>query len=103
MPSQQQVVLTFTWDGQQQAQIYYVIDNGKSKVLAANDLKGKGRVTASFKVAMSATHLLKWSLWFPGKTLKNLELSASVDGESRELDSAATQEHHWASEGTWRL
>ena len=102
MPGQQTVVVAFTWDGQQQAQLYYVIDNGKSKIVATDNLKGKGKVSATFTMPASATHDLQWSLWFPGKTLKNLALTTSVDGDERDIDSADSQDHRWAGEGTWR-
>ena len=89
MPGQQTVVVAFTWDGQQQAQLYYVIDNGKSKIVATDGLKGKGKVSATFTMPASATHDLQWSLWFPGKTLKNLALTTSVDGDERDGNPAS--------------
>ncbi|HEX2869763.1 MAG TPA: hypothetical protein VHP33_00880 [Polyangiaceae bacterium] len=98
----QNVQLTFVWDGQQRAQVYYVIDNGRATVLADAALSGRGRVVVSFTTAASATHVLKWSLWFPGKTLKNLALSATVNGVSKSIASDESEEHHWAGEGVWR-
>ena len=103
MPKTQKIVLSFTWDGQQQAQVYYVLDNTVVKVDAGDDKRGRGGIDVIYDAALSATHLIKWSIWFPGKTLKNLSADVTVDGgPSVNLDSSNSEDDHWVSEGTWR-
>lgn len=102
MPTRQRISLSFSWDGQQEAQVYYVIDNSVVKATAKDNLRGRGSIEIPYAAAASATHLIKWSLWFPGKTLKNVSASVSVDDDDAvELDSSDSEDDHWASEGTW--
>ncbi len=101
MPRSDNIRFEVTWDGQQQGQLYYVIDNGRSVVVAGDGKTGRGRITVSYTVSASTAHVIKWSLWFPTKTLENLEATVSVNGgDATSLGSSDSEESRWAEQGT---
>lgn len=88
------VVFEITWDGSQQAELYYLADNEK---VVAGRLVGRGKIRVDYKRRTAVGHHLEWSLMFPGKTLSGLKAAATVNGgDPVPAKAKGNQKQHWA-------
>jgi hypothetical protein len=97
------IIFEITWSGSQDARLYYLIDNDHvvttTSTLAPHTESvtvGRGHVRVKYQIEHAPAHRIEWSLMFPGKTLSDLETSASVNGGEKQTKSAADdQKQHW--------
>jgi hypothetical protein len=93
----EKVTFTVRWDGAERCQLVYVIDNGELK--ASNVETEPGRISVSYDVQQATTHVLEWSLLFPGRTRTGLSAAYERGGKISPLDKLDSATNRWASRG----
>lgn len=59
-----------------------------------------GKVSVAFRRPLAAIHRFSWDLFFPGRTLRSLEATATVNGApAATIDAAHDAKDHWADRG----
>jgi hypothetical protein len=93
------IQLVITWDGNRPATLVEVRDN--SKRLPIVPTVGKGRLEISYDTQVSGSHYIECKLEFPGRTLKDLKATGSIDnGPSMTVDEEAERADMWRAEGS---
>jgi hypothetical protein len=71
---------TISWQGTAKARVHYVIDNGTVVKTETDGLEGHSPITCEYAAPAAAVHVLEWSLWFPGHTVKQLAATVAING-----------------------
>jgi hypothetical protein len=59
-----------------------------------------GKVSVAFRRPLAAIHRFSWDLFFPVRTLRNLEATAALNGApAAPLDTVKDARDHWADRG----
>ena len=95
------LVFTISWQGAAKARLHYVIDNGTVVKTEADGLEGHSPITCEYAAASAAVHVVEWSLWFPGATVKQLAAKVAINGDPPVTLDAEDGEakHKWAGRG----
>jgi hypothetical protein len=100
MANKDSIAFTLTWTPTTtRAELHYIIDNDR----VIEDAKGKtgdGKISLTYTTDEAPTHRIEWSLWFPNKTLKQLEAKAKVNAdEESPLNKAKDADSKWEESG----
>lgn len=100
-PAADHLEFVISWEGAANARIHYLLDNDRVIATEADNLEGAGSIVHPYQTRHSAVHVLEWSLWFPGKTLRRFVAKASLNGgKPIALDAYRDEKkHHWHSRG----
>lgn len=92
---------TISWQGTVKARIHYIIDNGTVVKTEADTLEGYSPITCQYPAATAAVHVIEWSLWFPGSTVRQLAATVAINGGDQvTLDAEADEtKHKWPGRG----
>ena len=93
--------LTISWQGASKARLHYAIDNDSVVATEGDNLEGYSPIICSYSTAATAIHVIEWSLWFPGSSVKELIAKVAINGEVPvTLDSKKDEtKSKWASRG----
>lgn len=95
-----EMIFTITWEGAQDAMLFYMIDNGRVKIASADAVHGAQKIELAYHARRFPTHRIEWSLWFPDRKLQNIKAMASINGGALQvLRCEAEAETRWSSDG----
>lgn len=95
------VEFTITWDGAAGAKLHYAVDNDVVIATEADNHAGHGRISFTYPAAAAAVHVIEWSIFFPGATVRKLAAKAAINGATPSTLDKKDEDtkNKWASRG----
>jgi hypothetical protein len=79
--TQDRIEIVLQWEGDVRARVHYILDNDDVVATEESNLEDYNVIRYAYQTAAAPIHVIEGSLWFPGSTVRNLVVRASVNGD----------------------